>query len=312
LDLKQLSYFVHVAELSSFTRAAARLGVAQPALSRQVRQLEVELRQTLLTRNGRGASLTEAGRRLLEHARGILYQVERAREELDGMRGAPVGHAVIGVPPSVGRNMTGSLVSEFSNRFPKATLGIVEGLSTYILEWLAAGRIDVGVVYNPAPSPAIETVPLASEPLFLIGSTDRKRRAAQVGTPVPLQALSGFRLIVPSQPHAMRMFIETHLAHGGGKIDVAWEVDGIPAIVDLVARGYGHAVLPMNAIRNHPLRLQLLPRPIVKPKLAITLALVTSSQRPMTPLARQVVGLVKDLMASQVAPRNERDNPARG
>ena len=71
--------------------------MAQPALSRQVRRLEVDLRQALLVRNGRGATLTDAGRRLLEHARGIQYQVERAREDLDEMRGAPVGHAIIGV-----------------------------------------------------------------------------------------------------------------------------------------------------------------------------------------------------------------------
>ncbi|HRM54570.1 MAG TPA: LysR family transcriptional regulator, partial [Ottowia sp.] len=82
MDLKQLSYFVRVAELGSFTRAAAALGVAQPALSRQIRLLEVELRQNLLQRNGRGAVPTEAGALLLEHGRGILHQVARATDEL--------------------------------------------------------------------------------------------------------------------------------------------------------------------------------------------------------------------------------------
>jgi len=79
MDLKQLEYFVRVAELGSFTRASIALDVAQPALSRQVRLLEVELRQSLLVRNGRGATPTEAGKLLLEHGRGILHQVERAR-----------------------------------------------------------------------------------------------------------------------------------------------------------------------------------------------------------------------------------------
>jgi LysR family transcriptional regulator, nitrogen assimilation regulatory protein len=88
MDLAQMEYFVRVAELSSFTRAAIVLDVAQPALSRQIRLLEVELRQTLLMRNGRGVTLTPAGQVLLEHCRGILHQVERAREELDRVRGA--------------------------------------------------------------------------------------------------------------------------------------------------------------------------------------------------------------------------------
>ena len=295
-------YFVHVAELNSFTRAATLLGVTQPALSRQVRQLEVELRQTLLARNGRGATLTDAGRRLLEHARGILYQVERAREDLDEMRGAPVGHAAIGLPPSVGRSLTACLVSEFKQRFPKATLGIVEGLSTYVMEWLASGRIDVGLVYNPAPSRQVETLPLVSEPLYLISPVKVKSRTPQVGKPVHLRDLPKYGLIVPSQPQVVRMFVETQLANAGARINVAWEVDGIPAILELVARGNGHAVLTLNAIRNHPLRLSLLPRPIVKPTLSIMLALATSSQRPLTPLARKVVSLVKDIVSRELSP----------
>ena len=87
MDLKQLEYFVHVAELGSFTRAANRLAVVQSALSRQVRALEVELRQPLFARTGRGVTLTEPGRRLLEHGRGILQQVERARQDIEDRRG---------------------------------------------------------------------------------------------------------------------------------------------------------------------------------------------------------------------------------
>ena len=98
MDLKQLEYFTQVAEMGSFTRAAAFLQVAQPALSRQVRALEVELRQTLLDRNGRGVTLTEAGKRLLAHARGILQQVRRARDDLEDQRGAATGRLAIALP----------------------------------------------------------------------------------------------------------------------------------------------------------------------------------------------------------------------
>jgi len=103
MDLKQLEYFVRVAELGSFTRAAHVLNIAQPALSRQVRLLEVELRQNLLVRNGRGAIPTEAGKLLLDHGRGILHQVERAREDLGRVRGALAGRVAIGLPPTLAR-----------------------------------------------------------------------------------------------------------------------------------------------------------------------------------------------------------------
>ncbi len=309
MDLKQLSYFVHVADLGSFTRASAILKIAQPALSRQVRQLEVELRQTLLNRNGRGVTLTEAGKRLLEHGRGILHQVERAREDLEKMRGAPVGHVAIGMPPTVGRILSAPLVTEFGRRFPKATLGIVEGLSTYVTEWLSSGRIDIGLLYNPTPSPLIDTQPLVAEPMYLIGPAPQRRTrgapsaAPRVGTPVTLKELPRFGLVMPSRPHAVRMFVESRLAAIGARINVAWEIDGIPAILDLVARGHGYAVLSLNAIRNDRLRSQLLPRPIVRPRLVTSLAIATPAQRPLTPLAKKVLELVREL-----APRELESN----
>ena len=99
--------------MGSFTRAASSLNVAQPALSRQIRLLEVELRQNLLVRNGRGAVMTEAGKVLLEHGRGILHQVERVREELGRVRGALAGRVAIGLPPSIAKVLTVPLTREF-------------------------------------------------------------------------------------------------------------------------------------------------------------------------------------------------------
>src|SRR3984893_11767503 len=102
MDLKQLEYFRHVAELGSFTRAASFLSVVQPALSRRVRQLEVELGQNLFDRNGRGVVLTDAGTRLLEHTRGILMQVGRARQELEDQRNGDSGQFLLGLRPRLG------------------------------------------------------------------------------------------------------------------------------------------------------------------------------------------------------------------
>src|SRR4029453_18508883 len=103
MDWRQSEYFVRVAELGSFTRAAAALDIAQPALSRQVRLLEVELRQNLLIRNGRGVTTTEAGKLLLEHGRGLLHQFANAKKELARRRGAEESHIALGVPPSLSR-----------------------------------------------------------------------------------------------------------------------------------------------------------------------------------------------------------------
>ena len=103
MNFKQLEYFVHVAELGSFSKAALVLDIAQPALSRQVRSLETDLRETLLLRNGRGVVLTEAGQRLYEHGVNILQALAQAQDDMGASRDEPVGRITIGLPPSVGR-----------------------------------------------------------------------------------------------------------------------------------------------------------------------------------------------------------------
>ena len=296
MDLKQLEYFVRVAELGSFTRASSVLSIAQPALSRQVRLLEVELRQTLLERNGRGVTLTEAGRRLLEHGRGILAQVERARFDLESGRSEPAGRVVIALPPSVGRTLTGPLVRSFRERFPKATLSVVESLSTYALEWLTIGRVDCAVVYNAAPSAAVDLAPVLNEQLYLVSGRARSRRTSLVGPVVSLWEVAEHELIIPSRPHTMRMLLETAMAQEGCKPKVALECESIPAILDLVQHDAAHAVLALNAIKSTGNERGFHVRPIGRPKLVATLWVATSAQRPRGPLLEQSTQLVKELL----------------
>ena len=156
MDLKQLEYFVRVAEMGSFTRAAIALNVAQPALSRQIRLLEVELRQNLLKRNGRGASPTEAGQLLLEHGRGILHQVERAQEEMARARSGLSGKVALGLPPSVARVLTVPLTRAFRAKMPDAQLSISEGLTAAMQESLLNGRLDIALLYNPKATNGLE------------------------------------------------------------------------------------------------------------------------------------------------------------
>ena len=296
MDFKQLQYFVQVAELGSFTRAAMVLKVAQPALSRQVRSLEVELRQNFFERNGRGVTLTDAGQRLLAHGRGILQQVQRAVLDLEAQRGAPVGRLALGVPPSVGRMLTAPLVNQFRERFPKATLTMVEGLSTYVLEWLVQGRIDCAVVYNAAPNTLLDMAPVLDERLYLVGA--RARRAARV-LRASLNDVATRELVIPSRPHSIRMLLETTLAGAGLKPRIGLEIESVPAILDVVESGSLHAVLTRSALRGR--EAQFLARPIHITKgqpLTTTLWLATSAQRPRGPLLEQGSELIRQMLLS--------------
>ncbi|MFM2055381.1 MAG: hypothetical protein RL456_3418, partial [Pseudomonadota bacterium] len=194
MDLKQLDYFVHVAELRSFSKAAVVLCVAQSALSRQVRALEIELRETLLLRNGRGVALTDAGQRLFEHSLAILHRVSLARDDLALHRGEPVGRITIGLPPTIGRQLTLPLIDGFQRRMPRARLSVVEGLSSHIVEWITTTRVDLGLLYNPESQPNLEVTPLLEEPLCLVERADPATGGAGARAPLPLRELESCRL----------------------------------------------------------------------------------------------------------------------
>ena len=282
MDLKQLEYFVRVAELGSFTRAAQVLGVAQPALSRQVRLLEVELRQNLLTRNGRGATPTEAGQVLLEHGRGILHQVERAREELGRVRSGLSGRVALGLPPSVARVLAVPLTRAFRQQLPQAQLSISEGLSTAMQENLMNGRLDIAVLYKPSPLPGIELQALVEEELLLVQARPPGLQEDPPPPPVSLRDVADLPLVIPSRPNALRMHVESEMAAIGCKPSIALEIDGVSAILDLVADGAGVAILPRNAVMRSVRPSAYTLRSVANPALRIGLATAISAMRPTT------------------------------
>jgi LysR family nitrogen assimilation transcriptional regulator len=302
MDLKQLEYFVCVAEQGSFTRAAIVLDIAQPALSRQVRLLEVEFGQNLLTRNGRGVTVTDAGKVLLEYGRGILHQVERLREEMGRTRGALIGSVALGLPPSLLRALAATIFREFKSRLPAASLAIREGLSTSMQESLVSGRLDVALVYNASPSPDIELEPLLDEELFLVSPNHGASHAASLPDQVRVVDLPGFPLIVPSRPNAIRMLIEGELADQGLRPTIAFEVDGVGAILDLVAEGFGHAILPRNAVAHLKNSQHLMLRSITAPGLHTKLSLAINAHRQVTATQQALIELVRSVVKEHLAP----------
>jgi LysR family transcriptional regulator, nitrogen assimilation regulatory protein len=289
VDLKQIEYFVRVAELGSFTRAACALSIAQPALSRQVRLLEVELRQNLLVRNGRGATPTEAGKLLLEHGRGILHQVQRLHEELGRVRGSLAGRVAIGLPPSIAKVLTVSLTREFRAKLPQAALSISEGLSFAMQESLVNGRLDIALLYGAAATPGLQITPLFEEDLYLV-QRQASRKNAQMAS---LKEVAALPLIIPTRPNAIRMLVEAEFAKADLHSNITLEIDGVPAILDLVLDGAGSAVLSKNAVdtSGHPDLFSV--RPIAG--LRSKLSLAVSSLRPATLTQQAMLELVQQL-----------------
>ena len=282
MELKQIESFVRVAELGSFTKAASALGMPQPLLSRHVRQLEVELHQNLLIRNGRGVSLTEAGTVMLEHSRGILHQVVLAQEELGSVRGALAGKVSIGLPPSLSKLVTVPLTLAFRKALPQAQLSLGEGFSVLMVESLRAGRWDMAVLYNPPPSSELEMTLLHEATLILIAGKKSSHSAVKFKPTMTLASLAELPLILPSRPNAFRLLIETEMLRVNCKPQIALEIDGLNAILELVKEGLGYAVLPAYTLKNFANPHNFTTHRIERPKLSSQLMLVWSSKRPMT------------------------------
>jgi len=290
MDIKQLNYFVHVAELRSFSKAAAVLAMAQPALSRQIRSLESELGTHLFYRNGRGAVVTEAGERLLGYARTMVEQAERIRSELTMLRDHPAGPVRLGVPPTVGRVLVPSLVRHIRETYPNISLKITEGFSGYVFEWLMSGRLDLAILYDAPRAGNLITDQLVTEHIFLIGPANCQRGLADT---VSFAELAKLPLILPSRPHGLRILIDTIAARCGVTLNVEYEVDVAMAMLELVESGVCYSVQPFASVYRRVEDGRLAARRIIEPMVTRTMVLATTTQRPLSLAARTVLDQIK-------------------
>lgn len=303
MDIKQLRYFLCVVDQCSFTKASRLLDVAQPALSRQVRLLEIELRQNLLIRTGRGVIATEAGEIMADHARRIMHQIATAHEDLGKLRGATAGHVTLGIPTGLSKLLAVRIISEARKRLPDASLSISDGLSVAMQESIIGGRLDMALLYRPQPSPDIETIPIMEEELFLVYGPSTTTGSK----PITLKEVAGLPLIIPRRPHEIRNLVEAKMAEIGCKPHVIIEVDGVLAILDILADGPGYGVLPLYALAMFSKFDGYGFRQIIQPGLSSTLYLASSSRRSQTSTQEAVSRLVLEICNDVLIPAIERE-----
>lgn len=303
MELAQLRTLVHVAELGSLSKAADRLRVAQPALSRQVRLLEQELGAALFTRHGRGMVLTETGRRVLDHARRVMAELEALRTAASEQDGSLRGRIAIGLPPTVADIISEPLVAAFGRSHPHAELRLVGAYTGYLLDGLHQGELDVGVLYDPHTARSLRSRPLLLEKLFLIGPPSD---AKPTGRPVRFAALRDKRLLLPSQRHGLRIILEKCAAEAGIALDVAVETDSYATLKDLVRNGHGWTVLPLAPIHDDLREGRLVAQPLVAPAPVRRLVLSFPADRAPSRLAlfagETIAWTIADLVARGVWP----------
>jgi LysR family nitrogen assimilation transcriptional regulator len=174
-------------------------------------------------------------------------------------------------------------------------------LSVVMLEWLLNGRLDIAVLYNAQPAAGIELAPLLDEELLLVQARPPGLAEDPPPPAIALKEVAKLPLVIPSRPNAIRMHVESEMAGIGCRPLIALEIDGVAAILDLVADGAGCALLPANAVASSIRPSAFTTRPVCDPPLRTRLSLVTSSLRPATLTQQATLELIRMTAREQLA-----------
>lgn len=297
MELLELRYFVTVAEAGSFSRATVELGTTQPALSRQVRKLEGELKCDLFYRHGRGVSLTAAGKKLFDAVKPLLQQVVQIKDEILEDGNHPSGSVTFGVPPSIGATLCAPLSRRFSREYPAARLRIREAFSSTLFEWVEMGRLDLAILYDARRGRNLIAEPLLREPLFMVEASDRRRGGKG---PIELVELARRRFILPGPENGLRRVIDTAIANAGLTLSVTMEVDSVAAIKQLLEKGDEATVLPFGAVHREVHDGRLRARRINAEDAQAMLVTATPLHRPITRATRVLIDLVRSEIRKSV------------
>lgn len=280
MELRHLRYFEAVARHSHVTRAAEELHIAQPALSKQVSQLEQELGVALFDRVGRNVRLTEAGESLLPHVRAVLSQIESARAEMAERVGLRRGRARIGTPPSVGTQLLPYALALFNTYYPGIELRLHEAGIQTLQDLLETGMLDMAFTTLPVEDPLLTVVPLFSEEVVL--AVSHKHQLA-TSNHINLSQLSGESWILLPETYELRALTLNACQRAGFTPHVVLDGGEIDTLIRLVAADLGIALVPSLVVRN---RHELVTLSIKDQKLTRSLGLVWRSDRVASPAAR--------------------------
>lgn len=287
MELRQLEYFVAVADEASFTRAAAKVHVAQPGVSAQVRRLEAELGQELLDRSGRTVRLTEAGLAVLPYARAALDAAAGTRSAVEELTGLMRGHVTIGTVTSISFediDLPG-LLAGFHEEHPAVEITLTATNTDELLTALHAGRLDLALIgLSTTPPPELGVEVLVSEPLVAVVAHTHPLATKAA---ITLRALTEHTLISLPRGTGLRTCLDQATAAARLRPRIAFEAGDPRVLAELAVRGLGAAIVPQSIADARLEHLHMIN--IVRPSLQARVALAWRNQGPNSPAARNLI-----------------------
>jgi DNA-binding transcriptional LysR family regulator len=283
MELRHLIYFTTVARHEHVSRAAIELAVAQPAITKQLKDLERELGGgPLFERVGRRLRLTETGRVLLAHARTILANVDAARADMRERGGTQGGRVGIGAPPSVSERLLPEVLRRFHQDHPGVELRIVEDDSQALLQLLDDGQLDLAFVVLPVVQRGLLVTELFSEDMVVVLASDHRL----AGRPaLSIAELAEERFLLYSQASHVRQTLSQACRQAGFAPQVVLDSGSMELLLRLVEANLGVAVIPRLALSGHE---QLAVLPLHNPQISRTMALASREGRALSPAAARM------------------------
>jgi LysR family nitrogen assimilation transcriptional regulator len=306
VELRQLNYFVRVIELRSFTKAAEALHISQPAIGEQIKNLEDELSASLLIRHSRGVEPTETGRMLFKRARAILQQVAETREAVRDYEQGMRGRVTLGLTIGLAESVAAAMIERCSREYPSVVIHVMEDLSTSLVKRVTSrGSALSFAVVSGYELPATQDVlsrHLLKQDLYAVGST---RTIGSTNDPLPFHELAQFRLILPGDgtraPRGLLTQLEAIAQSEDISLMVAYEIQAISLIKQLVERDVGVAVLPAGTVSEGVRDGRLAARRIVGPSVSRELHVVWSAHRVLTAAEEKVRDMLSEMIVENRA-----------
>jgi LysR family transcriptional regulator, nitrogen assimilation regulatory protein len=278
MQFRQLRYFVKIVEAGSFSRAAALIHVAQPALSQQIHELEDRLGVTLLQRSARGVSPTAAGELLFREATSILHQLDQLPTVVRSGSGEPEGAVSIGLASSMAPILIGPLLEQVKTKLPKVNLKLSDDDSGSLEAAVGANNLDMAVVYETEFVSSSSRRPVFRQRLYLVGNRPFYVKGATVAS---LEQIAKVPLVLPGLPNGRREMINEAFAESGLKANVVAEADTLSSELLAVRSGVASSILPISDQATFARGGFAEPVP-VEPPLWLTCSIVSSSDFPLT------------------------------
>ena len=302
MDLKDLRYFRAVAESGSFSKAAAHIRVAQPALSRHMSRLEHSLGVELLRRTSKGVILTPAGAELLKRTAALERDLDLTRRAVSDYAREVTGilHVAVQFPASI--LMIPALISAYRAKYPHVAIHVVDGVSRSITDGLLREELDIAIVDTPSHDHVDLTVtPLWVENLRLVGPASAEKSELFQKPAVTIAELAELPIIMPSPNHALRHLVEVAFGKHHLRFCPVFEADGALMIMELVKAGQGYTLIP-DCVSYPMLAANEVVATDISPPILRTVSVVTRSvlrnEKTVTPFIELVRSMVPSIAAS--------------